>query len=104
MAPLLTLVDIFTNVIVDLVSRGTGDQSLTDITPCRIYTALIQLAGVRGQTLIYVLTGASIRHQRESWETGALWPFAHWGALLLTGAVSFTGVEWDRVLGGGWRE
>ncbi len=44
----------FTNVIVDLVSRGTADQPLTDVTPCSIHTALVQLAGVCGQTLIYV--------------------------------------------------
>lgn len=44
----------FTNVIVDLVSRRTGDRSLTDITPCSIHAALIQLAGMWRQTLICV--------------------------------------------------
>ena len=44
----------FTNVTVDLVSWGTADQCLTDIAPCSIHTALIQLAGVCRQTLIYV--------------------------------------------------
>lgn len=44
----------FTNVIVDLVARGTGDQSLTDVTPRSIHTALVQLAGVCRQTLIYI--------------------------------------------------
>lgn len=44
----------FTNVIVDLVSRGAGDQSLTDITPRSIHAALVQLAGTCGQTLVYV--------------------------------------------------
>lgn len=44
----------FTNIIVDLVSRGTGDQSLADITPCSIHAALVQLAGTCGQALINV--------------------------------------------------
>lgn len=44
----------FTNVVVDLVSWGAGDQSLTDITPRSIHAVFIQLAGVRGHTLIYV--------------------------------------------------
>lgn len=44
----------FTYVIVDLVSWGTGDQSLTDVTPCSVHAALIQLAVMCGQTLIYV--------------------------------------------------
>lgn len=67
MASLHTLIDIFTNVIVDLVSGGTGDQSLTDVTPSSVHAALIQLAGTRRQTLIYVFTGASVSPQRESW-------------------------------------
>lgn len=77
MGPLHTLIDVFANAIVDLVSRGTCDRSLTDVTPCSIHAALIQLAGPHGQTLIYVLAGASIRCKGESWETGALWPSAH---------------------------
>lgn len=44
----------FTNVTVDLVSRGAGDQSLTDITPCSIHAELIKLAGAGRQTLVYV--------------------------------------------------
>lgn len=57
----------FTNVIVDLVARGTGDQSLTDVTPCSIHTALIQLAGVRRQTLIYIWVFKK-RKREKKWQ------------------------------------
>lgn len=42
----------FANVIVDLVTRGAGDQSLTDVTPGSVHAALVQLAGMWGQTLV----------------------------------------------------
>lgn len=44
----------FANVIVDLVSRGAADQSLAYVTPHRIHAALVQLAGVCRQTLVYI--------------------------------------------------
>lgn len=44
----------FANVIVDLVSRGAADQSLAYETPRRVHAALVQLAGVCRQTLVYV--------------------------------------------------
>lgn len=44
----------FANVIADLVSRGAADQSLAHVTPRRIHAALVQLAGVCRQTLVYV--------------------------------------------------
>lgn len=44
----------FTDVVVDLVSRGAGDEPLTDITPRCIHAALVRLAGTCGQTLVYV--------------------------------------------------
>lgn len=44
----------FANVIVDLVSQGAADQSLAYVTPHRIHAALVQLAGVCRQTLVYV--------------------------------------------------
>ena len=43
-----------TNVVVDLVSRGTCDEPPTDVTPCSINAALVELAGVRRQTLVFV--------------------------------------------------
>lgn len=44
----------FANVIVDVVSWGAADQSLAYVTPHRIHAALVQLAGVCRQTLVYV--------------------------------------------------
>ena len=44
----------FTNVIVDLVSRGTGDQPLTGKTPRSVHAALAQLAGMGRGTLVYI--------------------------------------------------
>lgn len=42
----------FANAIVDLVTRGAGDQSLTDVTPGCVHAALVRLAGMWGQTLV----------------------------------------------------
>lgn len=44
----------FANVVVELVPRGAGDRPLAHVAPRRIHAALVQLAGVRGQTLVYV--------------------------------------------------
>lgn len=44
----------FASVVVELVPRGAGDRPLAHVAPRRIHAALVQLAGVRGQTLVYV--------------------------------------------------
>lgn len=44
----------FANVIVDVVARGAGNPSLTDVTPSCVHAALVGLAGIVRQTLICV--------------------------------------------------
>ena len=39
--------------------------------------------------LFLTFTGTSVRPEGESCRAGAMWPSAHWGALLLAGAVSW---------------
>ena len=58
----------FTYVIVDVVSRGTGDQSLTDVTPSGVHAELLQLAGVHVQTLVYIWMFKKQRRRRQMCE------------------------------------